>query len=293
VKIDKHTWKSSSRHPGPPWPFQIRVHFSGILACLAASIFLLAVSACSTARTPLDGSQFASVDGNWVFTMTTTSGAAPFSALDGYINDEANGTVTAAFQAQVSQQDSPCYLGAETLPLQGALTGTQLGLYSFSDNGQYLSVTGTENSTGTQLTGTFKISGGCAKNVSGTLTGTHYDVLNGTYSGAFAANSSYSAQLTLQQNTLGTGSGNFFVGGSAAFTGISCFTSGTMPQTQGSIIGNAVQLQFTTNETGASSSTVSITGTIDPLAKTLTVTSSSITGGNCAGNLGTGTFSLQ
>lgn len=288
MKRHQLTGQGPCCRPGSDSRYPLRIRLRIAFASVASLFLLTAAIACTTAGTPFDGSQFASIDGNWVFTMTTTSGTAPFSTLGGYINDESGGTVTGAFQADTSQGSS-CYLGAETIPLEGTRTGSQVGLYSFSVNGQYLSMDGTENSSGTELTGTFKIMGGCAKDVSGTFTATHYKVLNGTYSGTFGGNSNYSAQITLDQNTLGTGSGTFFVSGSAVFQGISCFSSGTMSQTQGSIIGDTVALQFTTSPAG---STVTMSGSIDPLAKTLTVTSSSITG-NCAEDLGAATFSLQ
>lgn len=259
------------------------------LPALAVAGLLAGVIGCTTERTPIISSL---LTGNWVLQTTPNAGTTPFTSLSGFMNQETqnygvSNTVTAALEAQ----PSTCYLGADLIPLQGNVTGTTLGLRSFDVNGQYLSIKGTSDSTGTHLTGTYTISGGCANRAAGTFTGTRYAIFKGTYAGSVAGGTGRSLQITVAQNTLGTGSGNFFVSGSAAFTGFTCFTTGTMASSVGSIIGNAVQLDFTTNDVNGSH--VLLSGTIDPTASALTVTSGQVTGGNCSGSLGTATLNLQ
>ena len=224
--------------------------------------------------------------GNWQFTATDSSGAPAFSNFAGFINEPSNGAIpdgnlTAVFQLQPGS----CYLGATTVPASGTVSGTGVSLSSFSINGQYLYVTSTSNSTNDQLTGTYQISGGCANGTTGTITGTRYAPLSGTYSGALGS-SNQTATLSLTQGLLGNGSGYSPVTGSATFAGFSCFTTGMLTANSGSVLGSSAQLTFTAND----GETVTLTGTFDPTADAVMVTSGTISGGACSGSLGTGTL---
>ena len=259
---------------------------------------LAGLAGCTTARTPFTGTTtpppegYVFLTGNWVIQTTPTSSPTPFTGLAGYINEQdqnpgTNDPLTAALEAQPSN----CYLGADAIPLEGTVQGTAVSMRSFSVNGQYVTINATKNAKADQLTGTYSVSGGCANGAAGSITGTRYAILNGTYSGTITGNSGQTLQVNVSQNTDGTGSGNFFVSGTAAFTGISCFTSGTMAAQNGSIIGNKVVLDFTTNDPSGAQAT--LTGQIDPTAATFTVSSVVVTGGSCAGSLGTATLALQ
>jgi hypothetical protein len=265
---------------------RLRRFLAGVIASLA---LLLGPVGCTTERTPIIRT---SLTGNWVLETTPTSSISPFTSLAGFINQEtmtyaASNNVTAALEAH----PDTCYLGADLIPLVGTVKGVTLGLYSFDVNGQYVSISGTSDSSGSHLTGTYSIAGGCANGAAGTFTGTRYAVLTGTYAGTFSVHSGDTVQMALTQNVLGTGSGNFFVSGTATFAGITCFTSGTMTGGTGSIIGNTVQLDFTTND--ANGSQVLVSGTIDPTADTFTVSTATVSGGSCAGSLGQATLTLQ
>lgn len=232
---------------------------------------------------------YGSLTGDWVFQITPTSGNTPFTSLAGYIDQaSSSGTsssLTAAFQAQ---SPASCYDGATLVPFYGDIQTTSVSLNSFDVNAQFMTITATKNSAGTSLTGTYAINGGCANGAAGNVTGTRYAAMNGTYSGTAGPGA---VQLTLAESTTGTGSGTFLITGSATFAGVSCFTSGTLSGTAGSILGNVATLNFTTNE--ASQSTIQVKGTIDPLASVFTVSSMQVTGGGCAGSLGAGTLQLQ
>lgn len=282
LALKRSAWRSEAVRPAL-WP-------------LAVFTVALVITGCTTAGTPITGgsgpTSYNYLTGNWVLQVTPTSGGTPFTTLSGFINEEddkpgVNDNATAAFQAQ----PSTCYLGADIVPWYGYVYGTPVDFYSFDVNGQFVTIKATKNAAATQLTGTYSIAGGCANGDTGTITGTRYAVLKGTYAGSLANNSAQSMQLTLAQNVTGTGSGTFFVSGTATFAGFSCFTTGTMASTSGSIIGNTVQLNFTTNDVNGSN--VILSGTIDPTAITLTLTSGSIQGGDCSGSLGTGTLTLQ
>jgi hypothetical protein len=260
----------------------------GIVPALAAAM-LATATGCTTARTPIISS---SLTGNWVLETTPNAGTTPFTSLAGFMdqvtqNYGVSNTVTAALEAQ----PSTCYLGAELIPLEGHVAGTTVGLRSFDVNGQFLTIAGTSDSTGTHLTGTYSVSGGCANGAAGSFTGVKYAIFKGTYAGTLAGSPSRSLQVVVSQNVLGTGSGTFFVSGSAALSGFSCFSSGSMASTAGSIIGNAVQLDFTTNDINGAH--ILLSGTIDPTASNFTVSGIQVTGGGCSGSLGSATLTLQ
>src|SRR6266702_1058067 len=166
--------------------------FRSIFFGLALSV-IAGLTGCGTSGYPGSASSGGSgssagyiyLTGNWQFQATTPSGPVPFTALAGFINEQGDkpgvdDLTTAAFQAQ----PSTCYLGAPVIPLQGSTQGTALGLRSFSVNGQYVTINATKDSTATHLNGTYKVDGGCASGASGTLSGTKYAPLTGTYSGS-------------------------------------------------------------------------------------------------------------
>lgn len=223
---------------------------------------------------------YSTLTGDWVFQATSTSGPVAFVSMAGYINQaqSSGGTsdATAAFQLQ---SPGNCYVGATLVPWYGDVESPNFNLYSFDVNAQFITVTGTRNSAGTILTGTYAIDGGCANGAAGNFTATRYAAMNGSY--ASAAQSSVAVQLNLSESATGTGSGTFLITGSGSFGGVSCFTGGTLSGTSGSILGNAVTLDFTTNE--ATPSTLVVSGTIDPAASVFTVSSMQVSGGSCSG----------
>jgi hypothetical protein len=260
----------------------------------ALSLLLMFVVGCGANIIPgtlqTSPNDYSTLTGDWVFQITPTSGAAPFVSMAGYIDQGSPANTssnTAAFQLQ---SPGDCYQAATLIPWYGDVTSNNFDLYSFDVNAQFVTITGTKNSSGTVLNGTYSIAGGCANGATGTITATRYAPIHGTYGGPIGQ-SSRTAKLTLGESATGTGSGNFLLTGSADFSGISCFTSGTLSGTAGSILGNTVNLDFTTNEAPASQ--VVLAGTIDPQASALTVTSLQVTGGNCSGSLGAATLQKQ
>ena len=230
--------------------------------------------------------------GNWEIAVTTTSGSSPFSSLSGAILQEAplpNGQSPVVAELRTVAPTS-CYLGLTTVPLQGNMSSTSLSLVSLSVAGQYLTLTGGNGSTAENLSGSFSIFGGCADGVKGTLLGTKIAAMSGTYTGALNAGSSPGGtiSLTLAQDSFSDGLGNFHVQGSATFSGVSCFSGGTVQAIESMISGQHVLLTITTNETGGS--TVTLAGTLDPAGTTLTLTSIQVTSGGCSGSMGTATL---
>ncbi len=211
--------------------------------------------------------------------------------MAGYLSQQGEGDTqftTAALQAQTSG----CFTDATTVPMYGTTTGMDVNLASFAIESQTLSVNVQANTDGNQFSGNYSIAGGCAGGVSGTVTGTEYASLTGTFAGSITGSSpAVTLSLALSQDATGTGLGTFPLSGSAAFSGISCFTQGTLDSQNGSVIGDSVTMDFTTN--GAEGDEVQMTGTFDAAASTLTLTSIEISGGSCSGSLGSATLLRQ
>ena len=227
------------------------------------------------------------VTGNWQITFTPTNSPAPISSMSGYLSEQGQGAdqfLTAALQAQASG----CFTDAATVPMYGGTSGSYVNLTSFTVDGQTLSINTKANTQGNQFSGTYSIAGGCAGGAKGTATGTEYASLSGNFTGSITGSSpAVTLSLSLSQDATGTGLGTFPLSGSAAFSGISCFSQGTLAAENGSVIGDSVTMEFTTNAQGTE---VQMTGTIDPAASTLTLTSIQINGGTCSGTLGSATL---
>lgn len=218
--------------------------------------------------------------GNWQFTATDTSGRT-FSALAGFIGEATTGS-NGTHDATSILQTVPgsCYVGASLLPSSGYVTDTSLILNSFSINGQYVDMTLTKDSTATHLTGTFQASGGCANGATGTMTGVRYTPVTGAYTGQDSS-TAQRLVLTLAQSATPDGDGQSPLSGTATVAGIPCFTTGTVEDSASSVLGSV----FTIKIAAADGATVSVQGTFDTGASTLTVSSATITGDSCAGNL--------
>lgn len=195
---------------------------------------------------------------------------------------------TAALQAQTSG----CFADATTVPMYGETSSSDINLASFAIDGQTLSINVQANASGNQFSGSYSIADGCAGGATGTVTGTEYAALTGTYTGSITGSSPpVTLWLSLSQGAEGTGLGTFPLNGSAAFNGISCFSQGTLTAENGSVIGDSVTMEFTTND--SEGATIQMTGSIDSAAKTLTLSSIEINGGSCDGTMGSATLLRQ
>jgi hypothetical protein len=231
-----------------------------------------------------------SITGNWQFVATPTSGATPFSNLAGFLNESgdsptASNFLTAALQAQ----STTCYADSANVSLDGGVYGSHVGLTSFSNADQILTVSATMNAAGTGIAGTYSITGGCADGEQGSLAGTLYSPLMGSYGGAVMGNNlSQSIQLSLSQSAEGDGVGDSSVTGSATFQGFPCFSKGTINVPNGYVLGSSANFTVSTNEAGGSQ--VVMTGTTNPSGDTLVLSSINVVGGNCSGSVGEATL---
>lgn len=283
-------------------PAKTRVSVAGVWAWvpISASVMLMVLGGCSHAGSPGGGGgsgggggNYTYLSGNWEIQTTPTSQPTPFTALAGFINEQGqdpgvDDLTTAAFQATPGE----CYMDAVVLPMKGATLSSGLLLQSFSVNGQVLTINAKKDSTATHLSGTYSISGGCADGAAGTIAGTEYQNIKGSYSGSVTGKSpAETLTLNLAQYEQGSGDGAFLVSGTAKFSGIACFSSGTLASQNGSVVGSAVALMFSTNDPAGAQLT--LTGTIDQAADTLTLNSIEVSGGSCPGTIGTATLTLQ
>ncbi len=281
-----------------PLPISVYAFSKGLrslpkcVGALAVGLLLLTIGGCNATLFSTISSTdptYSNFTGNWVLQFTPTSGATEFTQLSGYIDDIGGQQLwaTAAFQGTLSD----CLAGQSFIPWYGNINGTAMNLYSFLITGEMLTITANSNAAFTQFTGTYTVGGPCADGAAGTVVGTRYASLTGTYSGSLSSDAGQNLQLDLMQNTAATGNGTFFVTGSAALQGFSCFTSATIAPYAGTVVGSNVQLQFTTNE--SPSSTLTLSGSFDPSADTITASSIQVSGGDCSGSLGGASLTRQ
>jgi len=225
------------------------------------------------------------MSGNWSLaaTETTGNGNGPLTTLNGSISEQTS-TTPSDYVTAVFQVSSGCFGNAAVVPLSGSVTQLQFQVISFGINAQFLTLNTTKNAAATTMSGTYSIDGGCSNGQMGTVTGVRYTPLTGDYSGTTAATPAQTVALTVAQNGSGTGVGTTALTGTASFSGISCFTTGTIGAAA-VISGPNFSVPITTNE-GTAGSQVLLTGTIDQAASTMTVTQAQVVTGACAGSLG-------
>ncbi len=243
--------------------------------------------------TPVAGYLF--LTGNWEFQVTPDTGKnAPFTSMAGFINEQGQNPgnldqSTAVFQVAPA---AGCYDNIPVIPLTGNVQGSKASYSSFSVDGQYFSLKMTRNTAGDQLTGTYNDSGGCIKGVTGTVTGTRYASLTGTYAGSIGTNApAPTVSVTTSQGGQGTGSGTTQLSGNATFTGFTCFNKGGISTPDSYVLGSTVVLTVNTND--PTQAQAILTGTFDSAASTITVTSVNVSSGSCSGTYGSASLAKQ
>ncbi len=281
-----------------PLPISVNAVHKGLrslpklVSAAAAGLLLLTIGGCNArlfAPALTTDPNFSNLPGNWVLQFTATSGATEFTQLSGFINEMGGSQnwATAALQGTLSD----CFAGQTFIPWYGTINGPAMNLNSFLITGDMLTITANSTADFTQFTGTYTLGGPCADGAAGTVVGTHYADLTGTYSGSPSSDAGENLQLDLTQDTVGTGNGTFFVTGTAKLQGFNCFTSATLAPYAGTVVGSSVQLQFITNESPAS--TLTLSGSFDPKANTIIANSIQVSGGQCAGSLGGASLTRQ
>jgi hypothetical protein len=268
---------------------------SGLTSALVLTT--LAMSGCGTDRFLLSNgtgpAAEGSTSGNWDFVLNPSHGGNAGETASGSIDQGTTTFADGQFTTAVLIVNASCFTTTPVVPLQGfvSTSGTTLSLDSFIVNGQFLSLTTAVSNGGSNLQGSYTVSGGCADGEKGSIQGTRISTVVGNYGGALSGAGTRSVQASLNQSTQPNGDGNFLLSGSANFTGFACFKSGSVVTSgSGVVSGSSLHATFITDE--AAGSSVLFTGKIATSAKQIAVTYR-VSGGACAGQSGSGTIALQ
>jgi hypothetical protein len=249
---------------------------------LAAAVLLFAAG-CSTIST---NSPAPSITGNWAFTAPPPQNAPAAVTLNAGFTESTSGTVSAVAHLT----GTSCLPPTTGIVLSGSVgSNNNLALTSQPFAGTTLSLNGQLATAGTVISGaTWSFSGGsCAALGSATVTATHFDQIDGTYTGNFvdSGNNQLAVSATLTQTTQPV-NGQYQLSGSASFPGNPCFTQPIV--TNSLVTGSSLSTTYTDQVSGA---VIVATGTFNSTATQLTVTNWQVTGGLCDGDTGTGFLS--
>jgi hypothetical protein len=142
--------------------------------------------------------------------------------------------------------------------------------------------------------GTFSLAnGGCSPQ--GTVTGTEYPPLNGTYSGTLTSGrtgQSFAVSAALNQSSGPNSDGYLTLVGTVNVSGFPCVASGGAAPF--SLSTSYVGSYFNASLNPSPGATLFLTGTLSPDGKTLAVNYGfTLAGSSCNGDGGTGTLTLQ
>jgi hypothetical protein len=237
-----------------------------VVICLGCSISGCGGSYSSPSNTPLNQT----LAGTWDFTyVSSTSGS---STVSGTFTQTAG-----AFSASVALTGSCASAGT----ISGTVSGSNITGTITESSPETINVTGTLASSGNTASGTYQVmsaTGACAtaSGDMGTWTGTRTAVPTGPYSGMVRAADRLPVQVTLNLNG---DSGH--LSGIANFTNSACLHS---MQVTGIQTGSKLELRGDSENDGS----IVLSGTTDPAARTLNLTS--VVTGTCQAESGVGTL---
>lgn len=246
------------------------------------------LSGCGPSTTSIAATSYARVAGNWQFTPSTPS----TPALAGSLN--VNGSSVSGMLHPLPSAACPA---APATPATGAIddNGT-LSLTSPGFNGGALALTGTlAPDQKSLLNARYTVSGGsCPSPKDTTSSGTQYTPISGTYTGTVASHNGSSTAVTalFTQTSQPDANGAFHLEGQATFdkTGQTCLD---VPVVSDSVVTGSTLAAVYTQGLGSSAVTVTVSGTFNPDASVLTLSSYAISGGGCNGDTGSGTLTRQ
>ena len=229
--------------------------------------------------------------GNWQMTVSNQTGHSTFSALAGFIDESSSGSGTSHNTNAVFQLvPGNCFVGETVLPLYGSVDTQAVSFRSFSDYGQFVTISGTKDATATHFTGTFSVGGGCSNGGGGTLTGTKFAPVNGTYTGSLSTTGAAQAvTLHLTQAPEGNGKGYSLLDGTASFSGVSCFAAAAVDQSGSFVSGSSIRITLLATD----GESILLNGSFDAAAESISISSGIISGGSCSGSVGSETFTLS
>ncbi len=260
---------------------------------LILSLCSLGLAGCGSSHSlpsQLSTSAFADLSGNWTIAPQAAPGEAQLPAASGSLTSQGN-AVSGIFRLN---GPSGCFAPATNLVLSGEMSSTgKLTLASAPIAGATWSLQGQIAPGGRSITNaTYSVKGGACPETGGSAGGTQYTPISGVYAGTFTDGSGGSTPVstTLTQTSAPDANGQFHLSGTANFAENPCFTSPAV--TDSLVTGNSLSASYSQTNGGVTT-TVTASGTFNTDATTLTITSSSIQGGACDGDSGTGVLTKQ
>ncbi|ABF42643.1 hypothetical protein Acid345_3642 [Candidatus Koribacter versatilis Ellin345] len=192
-------------------------------------------------------------NGNWSLTGTSTVTSGLVLSIGGGLTQSVD-LVSGTMQVSSSSSNCPGLLAA-AVPFTGSFRGNAVTLKSASFGDQFVTVSAV--GSGTSLTGTYSVVGGCADGDKGTISAIYLPPLTATWNGPFMnpdgtlipldpnhpSKGPSTATLTLTQSDTAT-NGQFPLSGSfeAHFWLDGCFPAGTIPgaDTSAYVMGTSV-----------------------------------------------------
>jgi hypothetical protein len=262
---------------------------------LTASAAFVILSGCSkgiipvaaTNPSPVVGTDASNITGNWQVSSTAAS-AGKLSVLTG----ELTGSPTSITGVLHANSAAECVTPTTSIPLKGTADPNRLVTLSGELAGGVYTLSGTLASDGRSLTGaTYTVTGGsCAFASAAEAVAQSYSPVTGTYVGTFVDLNGGVTAITasLSQSTTSDVDGNFSLGGHSILPGNVCFPS-PIVISQAQVTGGSFTLTYTDP---AINDTVTLNGSFDPDAQTLTVAKWALSG-VCGSVTGTGSLSRQ
>jgi hypothetical protein len=244
----------------------------------------------------------ANITGNWQFAAVPNGGSTvPFAVYLTSTDGAASGNAWIQIAIPASCTGTGC-CGSAFAGFNPSLTGTidannNLTLGSTVANGGPVFTMAGVVSGGTLTNGSFTLTSSCpAQNAQGTITGTEYPTLSGTYAGTLTSQTSgqsYAVSANFDQSATLNSRGFFDVNGTANFIGYPCMTSAAVAtplDMNSGFLGNNVTVTMNAVPGG----TLIVIGTFSPDGKTLATTYYFILmGSSCNNDTGTGLLTLQ
>jgi hypothetical protein len=275
------------------------IQASGCAALLFASIFACGMTGCggtsSTITPPNPPPTPANIAGNWELAASSPPGATTSIAV--YLTSNA-GSVSGIAEGPAPVDNVCTANGCCGTPIgifhNVALTGTvdangNLKLGTATGGNPAFAMTGT--ASGSNLSnGSFTLTGTCS--AQGTITGTEYAPLDGTYAGTLtsqATGQSYGVTTTLDQSNVPNSSGYLNLTGAMSVSGYPCISSGSTPISS-TFLGN----EFNAGMNPSPNATLSWSGILSPDGKAIAIDYGfTLSGSSCNDDYGTGTLTLQ
>jgi len=224
--------------------------------------------------------------GNW-YLQTTSQVAKDASQLP-----QVGGSLTqtdSTISGVLHVSNSTCFDWATDVPVSGTITGNSVTITSADVSGQIITIAGSVNAN--LITGTYSIASGCGGGDYGTITAVLVSPATGNWTGTVTSVPTNSAATASFSQASPNADGFSPLSGTLTMSGLSCSISGTLAKEQSWVLGNLVQgvANLTDGSTLAFNGFITNASTS---ANQMTV-NFSISGGVCAGQVGTATFSMQ